>query len=535
MYASGCIKCSLHCTDKASTIPCITRLWTQTLLRYIHSHHSCNESLQRSLYTLNSLLASYLWDNNLIASWALFQRIHCTRTDLDSYTFTPVLAACSALPNSKRGMQVHALMIKFGSETETVTRTALMDMYSKYGLMEESFRVFAEMGFKDVVTWNALLSNFVRHGKLKKALRVFEDMKRDGVGFTGFTLCSVLKACMHLKAYKQGMQIHGLIVVMGRDLVVLNTALIEFYSNMGLIDTAIKIYRSPKTGRDKVMCNSFVHVCIKNGKYKEAFSILSSIRPNVVALTTALAGCSQNSDLWIGKQVHCIAIRFRFVNETQLCNALIDMYAKCGKISRARLVFDGTLEKDVVSWTSMIDAYGRQGNGLEAVKLFMRMEEEEGDVLPNEVTFLAVLSACSHSGLIEQGRWCFDLIQSKYGLNPGQEHYICYIDILGRAGLIEGVWCLYSDMITNGVKLTSSVWAALLHACVHNDDFRRGEFAAEHLFELDQDEPGIYVLLSNFYAAIGKWKVVDQIRSIMKSKGLFKDPGSSNVAVSSNQ
>ncbi|KAJ6367118.1 hypothetical protein OIU77_003488 [Salix suchowensis] len=319
-----------------------------------------DELPHRDLYSLNSQLASYSRDGNFLATWDLFSRIHSAFFELDAYTFSPVLRACSALPDTKCGRQVHALMIKTGTDLGTITKTALMDMYSKYGCLGESVKVFEEMEVRDVVTWNALVSSFLRHGLAKGS------------------------------AWK-----------------------------------------------DEVLRNSLIAGCVKHGRYEEAFLVMSSMRPNAVALTTALAACSDNSDLWIGMQIHCVALRFGFIANTQLCNVLLDMYAKCGRILKSRSIFDGICHKTVVSWTSMIDAYGRHGHGEEALKLFKEMGQEGSRVLPNSVTLLAVLSACGHSGLVKEGRELFNSAREKYGLDPNQEHYSCLIDILGRAGLIR--------------------------------------------------------------------------------------------------
>ncbi|XP_059655694.1 pentatricopeptide repeat-containing protein At5g66500, mitochondrial-like isoform X2 [Cornus florida] len=497
----------------------------------IHTHHLFDETSKRDLYSLNSLLASHVRSRDALAAWTLFYHIHSTHSDLNAYTFTPVLGACSALSDPKRGQQVHALMIKTGSESETITKTALIDMYSKYGQLGDSVCAFDEMGFKDVVTWNTMLSSFLRHGLPMKALSVFEMMSKERVEISEFTLCSVLKACTFLNAFRQGKQVHGLVIVMGRDLVVLSTALIDFYSSVGYIDEAIKVYGKLSLRKDDVMRNSLISGCVRNQKYDVAMSIMSSMKPNIIALTSALAACSVNSDLWTAKQIHGVVIRQGFTFDTQLCNVLLDMYAKCGKILNARLVFDGIFQKDVVSWTSMIDAYGSHGHGLEALELFKKMGEEENRVLPNSVTFLAVLSACGHSGLLEQGRACFILVQEKYGMDPGPEHYACFMDILGRAGRIEEVWGMFDHMVKNGTKPTHAVWAALLSACRINHDVTRGVFAAKHLLDSEPDNPGNYVALSNFYATIERWDLVDDLRSIMKTRGLVKEAGSSWVAV----
>ncbi|KAK0603403.1 hypothetical protein LWI29_004579 [Acer saccharum] len=499
--------------------------------RNVNTHHLFDQVLHRDISSLNSQLSSHVRRLDLLTAWDLFRRLHCSRLDLDAYTFTPVLGACSALPFPERGRQVHCLMIKSGSNTGTVTKTALMNMYSKYGYFPESVKVFEEMESKDVVTWNALLSSFLKQGLVKEAFGVFAAMRRERVEFSEFTLCSMVKACAFSKAIRQGKQVHGLVVVLGRDLVVLGTALVDFYSVVGLITEAMKVFSGLDGRVDDIMRNSLISGCIRNRKYKDAFFIMNSMRPNVVAVTTALAACSVNSDSWIGKQIHCVALRFGLTFDTQLCNVLLDMYAKCGIISNARSLFDGIVQKDVVSWTSMIDAYGSHGRGPEALELFQKMDEEGSGVLPNSVTFLAVLSACAHSGLVDQARECLNLMRGKYGLDPGSEHYTCFIDTLGKAGQMDEVWCLFDDMVKSGFKATTAVWGALVNACKLNLDVTRGEFAAKHLLELEPDNPAYYILLSNFYSTIGKWDAVDNLRNIMRKKGLVKESGSSWFAV----
>ncbi|EOY09720.1 Tetratricopeptide repeat-like superfamily protein, putative [Theobroma cacao] len=499
--------------------------------RYAHIRHSFDELPLQDIYSLNSQLGSYVRNGNIQATWTLFCHMHLSCCDLNAYSFSSVLSACSSLPGTKHGKQVHGLMIKTGVDAGTVAKTALMNLYSKYGCLGDSVRAFEEIELKDVVTWNALISSFLRQGLAKEALDVFATMRRERVQLSEFTLCSVLKSCASLKAFEQGKQIHGLVVVFGRDLVILSTALIDFYSDVECISEALKVFSSLNNMMDNVICNSLIRGCFKNRKFREAFSIMSKMRPNVVALTSALGACSENVDLWIGKQVHCVALRYGFTDDTQLCNVILDMYAKCGKILNARSLFDGILHKCVVSWTSMIDAYGSHGHGLAALELFKQMRVEGKGVVPNSVTFLAVLSACGHSGQVEEGRECFNSMREKYGLNPDQEHYACFIDVLGRAGQIGEAWSLLDDMIKNGIKPTALTWSALLNACSLNQDIARGEFAAKHLLELEPDKPGNYVLLSNFYAAVGRWDSVDNLRDIMRKKGLSKEAGSSRVTV----
>ncbi|KAL2341477.1 hypothetical protein Fmac_009417 [Flemingia macrophylla] len=493
----------------------------------IHDHTRFPADISQA----NSLIASHVRRGDAVSAWTLFRSLRRVRSDLDAYTFTSILRASSLLRAPHLGSQLHAQMLKTGSGSGTVAKTSLVNMYSKSGSLDEALRVFDEMGHRDVVAWNALLSCFLLRDRPVEAVGVLRAMGRENVDLSEFTLCSVLKLCASLKALELGRQVHGLVVCIGRDLVVLSTALVDFYSSVGCVDDALKIFYGLKGWKDDVMHNSLVSACVRNRRYREAYRVLGLVRPNAVALTSALVGCSENLDLWAGRQIHCVAIRWGFAFETQLCNALLDMYAKCGKVSHARSLFDGILEKDVISWSCMIDAYGRNGQGCEAVELFEKMREDGGRVLPNSVTFLSVLSACDHSGLVEEGRKCFNLLREKYGLEPVPEHYACYIGVLGRAGNIEEVWCVYHNMVEQGTEPTAGVWVALLNACNLNNDVERGELAAKNLLQLEPNNASYIVLVSNFYAAIGRWDCVDELRSIIRTKGLVKEAANSWIDI----
>ncbi|KAK7412777.1 hypothetical protein VNO78_04396 [Psophocarpus tetragonolobus] len=493
-----------------------------------HNYTTRNySSSQSDISQINSLMGSYVRRGDPVSSLTLFHSLRRTRSHLDAYTFTSILRASSLL----LGTQLHALMLKTGADSGTVAKTALLHMYSKCASLPESIKVFDEMAHPDVVAWNALLSAFLRCDRPVESVGALRAMGRDNVELSEFTLCSALKSCASLNNLELGRQVHGLVVCMGRDLLVLSTALIGFYSCVGCVDDALKVFYSLKGSKDDMLYNSLVSGCVRNRRFHEAFRVMGLVSPNAVAFTSALVGCSENLDLWVGKQIHCVAVRWGFTFETQLCNALLDMYAKCGKVSQAQSVFDGICEKDVISWTCMIDAYGRNGQGCEAFEVFQKMREDGRKVLPNSVTFLSVLSACGHSGLVEEGKKCFKLLREKYGLEPDPEHYACYIDILGRAGNIEGVWSAYHNMVEHGTRPTAGVWVALLNACSLNQDVEGGELAAKHLLQLEPNKASNIVLVSNFYAAIGRWDSVDELRRIMKTKGLVKEAGNSWVNV----
>ncbi|KAJ4971565.1 hypothetical protein NE237_004664 [Protea cynaroides] len=394
-YCCGSRRALLATIDFAQTVSCMMESYQLECLKGW-------EGRRRDWFSLNYLLSAHVREGRPRAAWLLFHQMHRMHLNLNPYTFTPILGASTALSDVKEGQQVHALVIKTGSESETVTKTALVDMYSKFGLLGDSVHVFEDLKSKDAIAWNTMLSGFLR-------------------------------TCASLNALKQGKQIYALVIVLGNVLLVLDTALVDLYSICGLIGEAMK-------------------------KFDEVFMLIRQMKPNCIALTSVLAACSEKSDLSSGKQVHCLAIH---------------MYAKCGKISASRSLFDRIPCRCVVSWTSIIDAYGSNGHGVEAFELFKEMEEQSS-ISPNTVTFLAIISACGHCGLVEQGRECFHLMKEKYGLDPGPEHYACFIDLLGRASRIDEAWDLLHAMGERATKPTGEVWAALLNACRTNLDVGRG-------------------------------------------------------------
>ncbi|WOL17937.1 hypothetical protein Cni_G26730 [Canna indica] len=468
-------------------------------------------------------LASHLDDVRL------FRHAHC-RGVLSDDVFPPVLAACRFSPSLS--CQVHALMVKTSANLHPVPATALLDAYSRCGLLNNALDVFDGMALRDTVAWNTLISCLVRHGLAADAVSNFRSMAEDGVAFTGFTLCSVLKACASLCAIRLGKQIHAWVIGDGDGSVIMATALIDFYSGCGMIQDAFDVFRGLNCEKDVAIYNSLISACIENRQFKEAFSILRMMKPNEVTLTCALSACSESLNLTYGKEVHCVMIRHGFDSDATLCNAVINLYAKCGEVTSGRSAFELIPRKNVVSWTSIIEAYGSHGHGIEAWKLFRKMvEEESNNVSPNAVTFLSVLSACGHSGLVNEGRECFFAMSNKYGLNPGPEHYACFIYLLGRAGRIEEAWDLYYNLSLDSNKLNSAVSIAMLNACKANMDLVRGEQVAKHLMEQDAENPGSYILLSNFYAAAGKWEKAESLRRLMRERQLKKEVGNSQFDV----
>uniref|UniRef100_J3L0G4 Pentacotripeptide-repeat region of PRORP domain-containing protein n=2 Tax=Oryza brachyantha TaxID=4533 RepID=J3L0G4_ORYBR len=308
------------------------------------------------------------------------------------------------------------------------------------------------------------------------------------------------------------------------------TVLVDLYMSCGLVEEAMRVFRCTDCPKDVALYNAVISGYVENGRFREVFLMLGRIELNGITLTCALTACSATANLMYGMQVHCKALRRGFSSETILCNALINMYAKCGGTMAARMIFDRMVCRNVVSWSSMIDAYSHHGHGEAALDLFKMMEKAEPVVLPNMVTFSAVLSACRQSGLVDDGRATLHLMKNQYGINPGPEHYACFIDLLGRAGQIDEAWDLYCSFSSNQSELSGSICVAMLNACIANMDVVRGNKVALHLLEVDPENSGSHVLISNFHAAARQWSESDESRRTIMDKGLRKEAASSHIS-----
>ncbi|CAI0418957.1 unnamed protein product [Linum tenue] len=237
-----------------------------------------------------------------------------------------------------------------------------------------------------------------------------------------------------------------------------------------------------------------------------------------VTVVSILPACGYLKELEVGKLVHLLVKEKGLDRKLEVLNALVDMYSKCGKMEEARMVFDEMLERDIVSWTTMINGYGMHGHAETAVSLFRQMVDS--GIKPNEVTFTSVLHACSHAGLVDDGLYLFNLMQEDTRRSPNVDHYTCIIDLLGRAGRLEEAY----DIITTMPSAPShAVWGALLGACVIHQKVELGELAAQSLFQLEPENTGNYILLAKLYAAVGRWKDAEALRDVMNDIGLRKE------------
>eukprot|EP01018_Ginkgo_biloba_P029996 Gb_33537 [translate_table: standard] len=475
---------------------------------------------------------------------------------VDSFTYTSLLQGCVSMKALAEGVRVHVHMIKTGFELDAFLETKLVIMYAKCGNLEVAHQVFDKLPERNLVSWTAMIAGYAQHGHAEEALVLLDQMQRAGVKADQFTFASILRACAGLVALEEGKKVHTHVIINGfASDVVLLSALIDMYAKCGSMDDARHVfdkmsYRDvvswtvmiagyTKCGsldnaialfdemprRDAASWNAMIAGFGQHGYGVEALMFFchmqrEGMKPNQGTFASVLSACAGLAALDQGKQVHAHIIKSRFQADVVLRNVLVDMYAKCGSIEDSRQVFDETSHRDIVLWTAMIAGYGKHGLAKEAFHLFEQMQQ--AGIKPNHITFISVISACSHAGLVDEGWRYFDSMSKDYHIAPRAEDYACMVDLLGRAGHLHEAESLINKM---PIKPGADVWAALLGACRVHDNIEVGKTAAERLFELKPQTPGTYVVLSNIYAASGRWDIVAKLRKTMKDSGVKKEPG----------
>ncbi|CAO2035767.1 unnamed protein product [Urochloa humidicola] len=451
------------------------------------------------------------------------------------------LKSCAALGLRALGASLHGLAVRSGAFADRFTANALLNFYCKLpdtyphpsGVTSaESVRkVFDEMLERDVVSWNTLVLGYAEEGRHQEALGLVRKMWRVGFRPDSFTLSSVLPIFAECADVKRGMEAHGFAIRNGFDSdVFVGSSLIDMYANCTRTDYSIKVFDNlPES--DPILWNSMLAGCAQNGSVVEALRIFrrmlqAGVRPVPVTFSSLIPVCGNLASLRFGRQLHAFVIQSGFEDNAFISSSLIDMYCKCGEISIARHIYDRMPSPDIVSWTAMIMGYALHGPAREALVLFERMELE--NMKPNHITFLAVLTACSHAGLVDKGRKYFNSMSDQYGIVPTLEHCAAFADILGRVGELDEAYNFISKM---QIKPTASVWSTLLRACRVHKNTSLAEEVAKKIMKLEPRSIGSHVVLSNVYSISGRWNEAARLRKSMRNKGMKKDPACSWIEV----
>ncbi|XP_004984893.1 pentatricopeptide repeat-containing protein At4g13650 isoform X2 [Setaria italica] len=481
----------------------------------------------------NLMLVAYGQINDLAKSFEIFCQMQTAGIRPNQFTYPCILRTCTCSGHIELGEQIHSLSIKTGFESDMYVSGVLIDMYSKYGWLDKARRILEMLGKKDVVSWTSMIAGYVQHGFCEEALATFKEMQDCGIWPDNIGLASAASACAGLKGMRQGLQIHARVYVSGysADISIWNT-LVNLYARCGRSEEAFSLFRAIEH-KDEITWNGLVSGFGQSGLYEQALKVFkqmgqSGAKYNVFTFVSSISASANLADIKQGKQVHCRAIKTGHTSETEVSNALISLYGKCGSIEDAKMEFSNMSERNEVSWNTIITSCSQHGRGLEALDLFDQMKQE--GLKPNDVTFIGVLAACSHVGLVEEGLSHFKSMSNEYGVTPIPDHYACVMDILGRAGQLDRARKFVEEM---PIAADAMVWRTLLSACKVHKNIEIGELAAKHLLELEPHDSASYVLLSNAYAVTGKWSNRDQVRKMMKDRGVKKEPGSSWIEVKS--
>ncbi|KAJ8445688.1 hypothetical protein Cgig2_026015 [Carnegiea gigantea] len=516
-----------------------------------------------NVYIWNTMIRGYCKALNPVMGILCFREMIREGVEMDERSFLFAMKGFDQVSGYREGGLVHCQIRKLGFSSSVLVQNGLISFYANGGFLNCARQVFDESSSRDVVTWTAMIDGFVQRNAPDEALKLFDLMVCSEVRPNEVTMITLLSACAVKGDLNLGRRIHSYIEKLDLQctLNLMNTML-DMYVKCGCLTTAKCIF-DKMDNRDVFSWTSIVNGYAKHGelelarKYfgempvknviswnamisgysqnnqpKEALDLFhdmleGGVAPIEATLVCVLSACAQAGCFNLGQWIHNHYLHQKRVEFTvSLGNALIDMYAKCGRIDVAEDLFSDMPQRDLVSWNSMIVGHADHGSAKKALNLFGKMKDEA--IKPDDITFIGVLSACSHAGLVNKGRELFGEMEQIFGLKPKIEHYVCIIDLLGRVGLVEEAYDMIKGM---PMEPDEAAWGALLNACRMHGNADLGKVAADMLIDLDPEDSGTYVILANLCARERRWGDVSQVRSMMREKGIRKTPGRSCIEV----
>lgn len=479
---------------------------------------------------------------------------------MDRFSFPPLLKACSRAHALVEGREIHGLAEKLGYGVDPFVQTGLIRMYGSCGRVLDARLVFDKMSHRDVVAWSIMIDSYYQSGLFDDALVLFEEMKSSNVEPDEMILSTILSACSRARNLNCGKLIHEFInqnnmlidahlqsalitmysscksMDLAQDLydkllhknVVVSTAMVTGYSKLGNIESARAIFDQTDE-KDLICWSAMISGYAESEHPQKALELFDDmqilgLKPDPITILSVISACANLGALEKAKWAHKYVDTHGFDGTLPVNNALIDMYAKCGSLKGSIEIFNRVSKKNVITWTSMISAFAIHGDAKKALKLFYKMKNEK--VEPNEVTFIGVLYACSHGGLVDEGRKIFSSMLNTYNITPKFEHYGCMVDLFGRANLLREALEVVEQM-PMGPNVV--IWGSLMAACRVHNELELGEFAAKRVLDIEPAHDGAHVLLSNIYAKRKRWDDVNDVRRLMREKCVYKERGCSRI------
>lgn len=495
------------------------------------AHNYFLTTQKENIVLWNVMLVAYGLKGDLNESSRIFTQMQIEGLQPNQYTYPSILKTCTSVGSLDLGEQLHSHIIKNFLYPNVYVSSVLIDFYAKHGKFDAARKILRRLTEEDVVSWTALIAGYAQHDFFIEALELFTEMQDRGIESDNIGLASAISACSGIKALNQGKQLHAKSIISGysTDLSISN-ALLSLYARCGKVNEAYLAFNK-NDNKDSISWNGLISGFAQSSHWEEALKIFSQmnragVEANMYTYGSVVSAVANTTNIKQGKQIHAKMIKAGYDTEIEASNVLITLYAKCGSLDDAKREFLEMPQKNEVSWNAMITGYSQHGHGHEAIKLFKDMKQLE--MKPNHVTFVGVLSACSHVGLVDEGLNFFKSMNEKYSIVPKPEHYACVVDILGRAGYL----CRAREFVkTMPIEPDAMIWRTLLSACTVHKNLEIGEWAAHHILQLEPEDSASYVLLANIYALSGKWVYRDCTRKLMKHRDVRKEPGRSWLEV----
>ncbi|KDP42037.1 hypothetical protein JCGZ_03100 [Jatropha curcas] len=495
-----------------------------------------DEMPDRDVISWSVMIGGYVQSLEPQIGFQMFQEmLQLGKTEPDGVIMVSVLKACANAVNIRMGKLIHGLSICKGLDSDLFVKNSLIDMYLNCQDIDAAFNVFNEMSNKNNVSWNSMLSGLVLNENYVKALSLIYSMQKEGIEADEVTLVNILQICKHLAYTYQCKAVHCLIIRRGYESnELLINSLIDAYAKCNFINLAWDVFVRVRR-RDVVLWSTMIAGFAYCGMANEAITIFQEMNeakevPNAITIVNLLQACSVSAELKKSKWAHGVTIRRGLAAEVEVGTAIVDMYSKSGEIQASRKAFNQIREKNIVTWSAMIAAYGMHGLPSEALSLLAEMKLHE--LKPNALTTLSVLAACSHSGLINEGLSIFKSMFQDHGIEPAFEHYSCVVDMLGRAGKLDTAMEFIGTM-PEKFKGRASIWGALLSACRNYGNTKLGEIAISRIIELEPLNSAGYILASSMYAGDALWVDAARMRLLAKERGVRAIAGYSLVDVDS--
>uniref|UniRef100_A0A8I6X2W2 Pentatricopeptide repeat-containing protein n=2 Tax=Hordeum vulgare subsp. vulgare TaxID=112509 RepID=A0A8I6X2W2_HORVV len=488
------------------------------------------ESMQeKDVVAWTAMIGGAVHAGDWLDAMCLFNRMRSEGFSADSVIIATVIPACGRVKELRAGTALHGCAVRCGVADDNCVSNALVDMYCKCGCLEMADYLFRSIYFKDVVSWSTLIAGYSQNGMYHMSVSLFTEMVAAGLKPNSNTMASILPSLSGLKLFRHGKEVHGFSLRYGLDQSkFLGSAFIDFYSRQGFLREAATVFELiPK--KDLVIWNSVVAAYGVNGDTDSALCAFRALqkagfKPDHVTVISALPVCNHHSRLIQGKALHAYVVRRYMSSICSVCNALIDMYCKCCCLEKGKDIFQLMTERDTATYNTLISSLGKHGHEDQAIMLFDQMKRD--GIAPDKVTFVALLSCCSHAGLTEKGLHFYNSMLQDYNISPDKEHYSCVVDLYSRSGKLDDAWKFISSL-REGTEI--DVLGCLLAACRVHNRMDIAELVAERIFEKNPSDPGYHILLSNIYADAGMWSDVTKIRTIIEERSLKNKTGNSLI------